>query len=68
MNPLSQLPSVDRLLASAALLPLIESHGRAVVTEAIRHPSMRALVHRQRQNHHQKIERELSCELGKRQT
>ncbi len=36
MNPLSQLPSVDRLLASAALLPLIESHGRAVVTEAIR--------------------------------
>ncbi|MBI5900656.1 MAG: L-seryl-tRNA(Sec) selenium transferase [Rhodocyclales bacterium] len=36
MNPLSQLPSVDRLLASAALLPLISSHGRAVVTEATR--------------------------------
>ena len=36
MNPLSQLPSVDRLLASAALLPLIEFHGRAVVTEATR--------------------------------
>jgi hypothetical protein len=32
MNPLSQLPSVDRLLATPALAPLIESCGRAVVT------------------------------------
>ena len=36
MNPLSTLPSVDRLLAGASLLPLIEAHGRAVVTAAAR--------------------------------
>jgi L-seryl-tRNA(Ser) seleniumtransferase len=32
----SQLPSVDRLLSEAALQPLIETHGRAVVTAQIR--------------------------------
>ena len=32
MNPLSQLPSVDRLLSMPALASLIEAHGRAVVT------------------------------------
>ena len=36
MNPLSQLPSVDRLLSSAALTPLVEAHGRAVVTATVR--------------------------------
>ena len=36
VNPLSQLPSVDRLLSSAALAALIESHGRAVVTGVAR--------------------------------
>jgi hypothetical protein len=36
MNPLSQLPSVDRLLGVAALAPLIDTHGRAVVTALIR--------------------------------
>jgi L-seryl-tRNA(Ser) seleniumtransferase len=36
MNPLSQLPSVDRLLSAAALAALIDTHGRAVVTTVIR--------------------------------
>jgi L-seryl-tRNA(Ser) seleniumtransferase len=36
MNPLSQLPSVDRLLGATALAPLIDLHGRAVVTATIR--------------------------------
>ncbi len=36
MNPLSRLPSVDRLLSATALLPLIDTHGRAVVTASVR--------------------------------
>jgi L-seryl-tRNA(Ser) seleniumtransferase len=36
MNPLSQLPSVDRLLSAAAISSLIELHGRAVVTGVAR--------------------------------
>lgn len=36
MNPLSQLPSVDRLLCAASLAPLIDTHGRAVVTALVR--------------------------------
>jgi hypothetical protein len=36
MNPLSQLPSVDRLLSAAALASLIDLHGRAVVTGVVR--------------------------------
>ncbi|MDP1735662.1 MAG: L-seryl-tRNA(Sec) selenium transferase [Sulfuritalea sp.] len=36
MNPLSQLPSVDRLLSSAALASLSDVHGRAVVADTIR--------------------------------
>ena len=36
MNPLSQLPSVDRLLSAAALASLLEAHGRAVVTGMVR--------------------------------
>jgi L-seryl-tRNA(Ser) seleniumtransferase len=36
MNPLSQLPSVDRLLADAAVKQLINEHGRAVVTQLVR--------------------------------
>jgi len=36
MNPLSQLPSVDRLLSATALAPSIGAHGRAVVTAAAR--------------------------------
>ena len=36
MNPLSQLPSVDRLLCTASISSLIERHGRAVVTDAAR--------------------------------
>ncbi len=36
MNPLSQLPSVDRLLSSAALQSLVDVHGRAVVTSVVR--------------------------------
>jgi L-seryl-tRNA(Ser) seleniumtransferase len=36
MNPLSQLPSVDRLLSVPALVALVEAHGRAVVTGMVR--------------------------------
>ena len=36
MNPLSQLPSVDRLLSAAAIASLVELHGRAVVTAMVR--------------------------------
>ncbi|KAF0163792.1 MAG: L-seryl-tRNA(Ser) seleniumtransferase [Rhodocyclaceae bacterium] len=36
MNPLSQLPSVDRLLSSPALASLLDAHGRAVVTGMVR--------------------------------
>jgi len=36
MNPLSQLPSVDRLLSTAALAELVDRHGRAVVTAMVR--------------------------------
>ncbi len=36
MNPLSRLPSADRLLSATALLPLIDTHGRAVVTASVR--------------------------------
>ena len=36
MSKLSALPSVDRLLTQAALAPLLQSHGRNVVTAAVR--------------------------------
>ena len=36
INPLSQLPSVDRLLSTAALASLIDAYGRAVVTGIVR--------------------------------
>jgi L-seryl-tRNA(Ser) seleniumtransferase len=36
MNPLAQLPSVDRLLSHAAVQSLIEIHGRAVATRVVR--------------------------------
>ncbi len=36
MNPLSQLPSVDRLLCTTKLAALIEAHGRALVTAMVR--------------------------------
>ena len=36
MNPLSQLPSVDRLLSTTALASLVDLHGRAVVTGMVR--------------------------------
>ncbi len=36
MQPLSQLPSVDRLLSQPAVVSLIEAHGRAVVTGVVR--------------------------------
>ena len=36
MNPLSQLPSVDRLLSTAALVSLVDLHGRSVVTGMVR--------------------------------
>lgn len=36
MNPLSQLPSVDRLLSAAALASLVDLHGRAMVTGMVR--------------------------------
>ena len=35
-NALAQLPSVDRLLAHAAVIPLIDRHGRALVTRLVR--------------------------------
>ena len=36
MNPLSQLPSVDRLLSTAVLASLVDTHGRIVVTGMVR--------------------------------
>jgi L-seryl-tRNA(Ser) seleniumtransferase len=36
MNPLSQLPSVDRLLSDPAVASLIDIHGRAVITQLVR--------------------------------
>lgn len=36
MDDLAQLPSVDRLLTHPAVVALIESHGRAVVTRLVR--------------------------------
>ena len=36
MNRLSQLPSVDRLLAEVPMQQLVTCHGRAVVTQAVR--------------------------------
>ncbi|MDP2028245.1 MAG: L-seryl-tRNA(Sec) selenium transferase [Thiobacillus sp.] len=36
MNPLSQLPSVDRLLSDPAVASLIDLHGRAVITQLVR--------------------------------
>ena len=36
MNPLSQLPSVDRLLSQPAIIALMDLHGRAVVTGVVR--------------------------------
>lgn len=36
MNPLSQLPSVDRLLSAPALAALVDVHGHAVVAGGIR--------------------------------
>ncbi|GAB1393214.1 L-seryl-tRNA(Sec) selenium transferase [Rhodocyclaceae bacterium] len=36
MNPLSKLPSVDRLLAQPAIVALMALHGRAVITWLIR--------------------------------
>jgi L-seryl-tRNA(Ser) seleniumtransferase len=36
MNPLSQLPSVDRLLSDAAVAALVDIHGRAVITQLVR--------------------------------
>lgn len=36
LNPLSRLPSVDRLLADAGLAPLIDAYGRELVTDCTR--------------------------------
>jgi L-seryl-tRNA(Ser) seleniumtransferase len=36
MNPLSQLPSVDRLLSDAAVAALVDTHGRTVITQLVR--------------------------------
>jgi L-seryl-tRNA(Ser) seleniumtransferase len=36
MNPLSRLPSVDRLLSATALASLVDVYGRAVVTGMVR--------------------------------
>lgn len=46
MNPLSRLPSVDRLLSTATLVALVDAHGRAVVTGMVREvlAAMRAAV------------------------
>lgn len=35
-NPLARLPSVDRLLSETRVAPLIERHGRALITELVR--------------------------------
>ncbi len=35
-NPLSQLPSVDKLLVDAGLVPLIDAYGRELVTDCVR--------------------------------
>jgi len=36
MNPLSQLPSVDRLLTQPAVVSLVERYGRSTVTQQVR--------------------------------
>ena len=36
MNPLSQLPSVDRLLSAADIASLVDAHGRILVTGIVR--------------------------------
>ncbi len=36
MNPLAQLPSVDRLLSHASVTPLIQQHGRKLITRVVR--------------------------------
>ncbi len=36
MNPLSQLPAVDRLLAEPAVASLVDIHGRSIVTRLVR--------------------------------
>lgn len=36
LNPLSQLPSVDKLLADAGLAPLIDAYGRELLTDCVR--------------------------------
>lgn len=36
MNPLSQLPSVDRLLADPTVSALVDAHGRTLVTRLVR--------------------------------
>jgi L-seryl-tRNA(Ser) seleniumtransferase len=36
VDPLSQLPSVDRLLSDATVASLIDTHGRAVITRLVR--------------------------------
>ena len=36
MNPLAQLPSVDRLLSHASVVPLIQQHGRKLMTRVLR--------------------------------
>ncbi len=36
MNPLSQLPSVDRLLTDPAVASLTDTHGRSIVTRLVR--------------------------------
>lgn len=35
-NPLARLPSVDRLLSDPKVAPLVEIHGRAIITDLIR--------------------------------
>lgn len=36
MNRLAQLPSVDRLLSHASIVPLIQQHGRKLITRLVR--------------------------------